>query len=118
MYLKLFFMKTQVTNPDSLTDTEKEILELLKTVMDPEVAVNVVDLGLIYEIHHSIEKNQIHVVTTLSTRGCPLGDTIMNNIKVVIEQQFPGMEVDVELTWEPEWTPDMITEAGRIAIDQ
>ncbi len=108
---------TQAMNPDKLSNTEKEILELLKSVMDPEVAVNVVDLGLIYKIHHNTEEKHIHIVNTLSTRGCPLGDTIMHNIKVVVEQNFPDTKVDVELTWEPEWTPEMITEAGRRAID-
>lgn len=102
---------------DNLSTEETNILELLKTVMDPEVAVNIVDLGLIYEIHYQEERKRIHVVTTLSTRGCPLGDTIMRNIEVVIEDKYPGMDVDVELTWEPEWTPDMITEEGRKAID-
>lgn len=104
-------------NLDNLNTEEKTIFELLKTVMDPEVAVNVVDLGLIYEVHYQEERKRIHVVTTLSTRGCPLGDTIMRNIEVVIEDKYPGMDIDVELTWEPEWTPDMITEDGRKAID-
>ena len=105
-------------NLDSFTPIEKEILELLKSVMDPEVAVNVVDLGLIYEINYHVERKLIHVLMTLSTRGCPLGDTIMRNIEVVIEEKYPGMDVDVELAWEPEWSPDMITEDGRKAIDQ
>ncbi len=76
-----------------------------------------VDLGLIYEVHFQEAQNRIHVVTTLSTRGCPLGDTIMKNIEVVIEAEYPGMDVVVELVWEPEWTPEMITDAGRMAID-
>lgn len=101
----------------NLTHEENKIYELIKTVMDPEVAVNVVDLGLIYEIHYMEKQKRIHVVNTLSTRGCPLGDTIMQNIKVVIENVYPEMDVDVELVWEPEWTPEMITDAGRIAID-
>ena len=105
-------------NLDSLTKTEKDILEELKSVMDPEVAVNVVDLGLIYEIHYKEEQKRIHVVMTLSTRGCPLGDTIMRNIEVVIEDKHPNMDVHVELTWEPEWSPELITDDGRKAIDQ
>ncbi len=104
-------------NLDNLTTEEKKILEIVRTVMDPEIAVNIVDLGLIYEIHYQEERKRIHVITTLSTRGCPLGDTIMQNIEVVIEAEYPGMDVDVELVWEPEWTPDMITEAGNKAIN-
>lgn len=104
-------------NLDKLTTIENTIFELLKTVMDPELAVNIVDLGLIYEVHHNEAEKKIHVVTTLSTRGCPLGDTIMRNIEVVIENEYPSYEIEVELTWEPEWNPDMITEDGKKAID-
>ncbi len=102
-------------NINQLSDKEQEIFELLKEVMDPEVAVNIVDLGLIYEVHYS--ETKIHVVTTLSSRGCPLGDTILRNIEVIIETQYPSHEVTVELTWEPEWTPEFITDAGRAALN-
>lgn len=104
-------------NLDNLSTEEQKILEIIRTVMDPEIAVNVVDLGLIYEVHYQPERKRIHVVQTLSTRGCPLGDTIMQNIQVVIEAGYPGMDVDVELVWEPGWTPDMITEEGNKAIN-
>jgi len=100
-----------------LTDKEKEIAERLKTVVDPEVAVNIVDLGLVYEIEHNEEEKSIRVVMTLSTRGCPLGDTIMQNVEVVLEANYPGYKIDVELVWEPMWSPEMITEAGRQAIE-
>ena len=103
-------------NIHNLTSEEQLIFELLKSVMDPEVAVNIVDLGLIYEVNLMEENKQIHVVMTLSTRGCPLGDTIMQNVEVVIQAKYPEYEVKVELVWEPEWTPDLITSAGKEAI--
>lgn len=101
---------------NNLTKEEQSIFELLKSVMDPEVAVNIVDLGLIYEVNLLEEDKQIHIVMTLSTRGCPLGDTIMQNVEVVIQANYPGYEVKVELVWEPEWTPELITKAGKEAI--
>ncbi|RLD42696.1 MAG: hypothetical protein DRI89_06620 [Bacteroidetes bacterium] len=101
---------------DNLTAEEQPIFELLKTVMDPEVAVNIVDLGLIYEVNLLEDKKEIHVVMTLSTRGCPLGDTIMQNVEVVVEANYPDYKANVELVWEPEWTPELITDAGREAI--
>jgi metal-sulfur cluster biosynthetic enzyme len=103
-------------NIHNLTAEEQTIFELLKTVMDPEVAVNIVDLGLIYEIHKKEDEKQIHVVMTLSTRGCPLGDTIMQNVEVVLQSNYPDYTANVELVWEPEWTPELITDAGREAI--
>lgn len=103
-------------NIHDLTAQEQAILELLKSVMDPEVAVNIVDLGLIYEVHLKEDPKLIHIVMTLSTRGCPLGDTIMQNVEVVLQSNYPEHEAKVDLVWEPEWTPDLITEAGRKVI--
>ena len=106
-----------MSNIHQLTDKEKEIAELLKTVIDPEVAVNIVDLGLIYEIDYNEEEKSIRIIMTLSTRGCPLGDTIMQNVEVVLEANYPGYKIDVELVWEPMWSPEMITDAGKQAIE-
>ncbi len=103
-------------NIHNLTSEEQSIFELLKSVMDPEVAVNIVDLGLIYEVNLLEKNKQIHIVMTLSTQGCPLGDTIMQNVEVVIQTNYPEYDVNVELVWEPEWTPDLITSAGKEAI--
>ncbi len=93
---------------------EDKIYELLKTVIDPEVDVNVVDLGLIYDI--KVDGNDIVVVMTLSTPGCPLGDTIMENISEVIVSNIPDVKVDVQLVWEPTWTPELISPEGKIAL--
>jgi len=103
-------------NIHNLTSEEQSIFKLLHTVMDPEVAVNIADLGLIYEVNLLEDDKQIHIVMTLSTRGCPLGDTIMQNVEVVIKANYPGYDVKVELVWEPEWTPELITSAGKEAI--
>ncbi len=100
-----------------LTDKEKEIAQLLKTVVDPEVAVNIIDLGLVYEINYNEDEQSIGIVMTLSTRGCPLGDTIIQNVEVVLKANFPGIKVDAEVVWEPMWSPEMITEAGREALE-
>ncbi len=101
----------------ALTPKEQEIAQLLKTVVDPEVGVNIVDLGLIYEITMDNETKTIHVVMTLSTRGCPLGDVIIQNVQVVLDANYPDYKNDVELVWEPMWSPEMITEDGKNAID-
>ncbi len=106
-----------MSNIHNLTEKEKEIALILKTVIDPEVALNIFDLGLIYEIHYNEEEKSIKVVMTLSTRGCPLGDTIMQNVEVVLEANYPGHKIDIELVWEPVWSPEMLTEEGRQAIE-
>jgi len=107
-----------MSNIKTLTAKEQEILQLLKTVVDPEVAVNIVDLGLVYEINLKEDKQSIQVIMTMSTRGCPLGDVIVENVQLVIEANYSGYKADVEVVWEPEWSPDLITEAGRKAIEE
>ena len=102
---------------ENLNDKQKEILENLKTVIDPEVALNIVDLGLIYEINIKEEEKLIHILMTLSSRGCPVGDTIMLHIETVTKSKFKGYDVNVELTWEPEWSPDLISYEGKNALD-
>jgi len=93
---------------------EDKVYELLKTVIDPEVDVNIVDLGLIYDI--KVDGNKVVVVMTLSTPGCPLGDTIMENAAHVINANIADVEVDVQLVWEPAWTPDLISPEGKAVL--
>ncbi len=100
-----------------LSDEEKKIAQLLKTVVDPEVAVNIIDLGLVYEIDFKEDEQSIGIVMTLSTRGCPLGDTIIQNVEVVLQANYPGIKVDAEVVWEPMWSPEMITKEGREALE-
>lgn len=95
-----------------MLDLKAKIKENLKTVYDPELNINVVDLGLIYEIVIP-EPRTARIHMTLTTPGCPLHDSIASGIKYCVQ----GMEeidiADVQLTWEPAWTPDMMTEEGK-----
>ena len=101
---------------ENLTDKQQAILERIKTVIDPEVAVNIVDLGLIYEININEDEKLIHIVMTLSARGCPVGDTIIQHVDTVIRANFTEYDVNVELVWEPQWSPELITDAGKAAL--
>ncbi len=103
---------------DNLSTTELEILEEIKLVIDPEVEINVVDLGLIYKIKHNEAEKEIDIDATLSARGCPVGDTILMQIETVVQEAFPGYTVNVELVWEPRWTPEMITAEGKAALNR
>ena len=101
---------------DNLSEVELDILDAISTVPDPEVGVNIVDLGLIYEVDHNEDDKKIHVIMTLSARGCPVGDAILQHVQTVVENVFPGYTVSVELVWEPVWTPALITEAGKAEL--
>jgi metal-sulfur cluster biosynthetic enzyme len=100
----------------TIEQVEKEILVELKEVMDPELMVNVVDLGLIYSVTVSPDTFKVSVVMTLTSKGCPLGDVIIQEIEHTIFRMYPGIQTDVQLVWEPEWSSDMISEDGHVAM--
>lgn len=91
---------------------EIEILELLKNVMDPELEINIVDLGLIYEITYNGETN-IDIEMTFSTPSCPLGDTIVTNVKETIQQKHPGFNTKIEIVFDPPWSVELVSEDGK-----
>jgi metal-sulfur cluster biosynthetic enzyme len=91
--------------------THEAIVEKLRTVFDPEIAVNIYDLGLIYEL--KIDGQEIFVKASLTSPACPVGDYIMAQIDERI-REVPGVaKVEVELTFEPPWDLKKVTEEGR-----
>ncbi|WP_210367803.1 metal-sulfur cluster assembly factor [Bacillus sp. REN3] len=95
----------------------EKIKENLKTVYDPELNINVVDLGLIYDID-ILEPGAARILMTLTTPGCPLHDSILSGIKYCVEGMEEFSAVDVQLTWEPAWSPERMTEEGRRMLQQ
>jgi metal-sulfur cluster biosynthetic enzyme len=96
---------------DGLRD---EIMAALKQVNDPELGINVVDLGLIYEV--DIRGDTVHVEYTLTTMGCPIGPLIEQQIQQVIEPIEGVKNVDAEMTLTPPWTPDKMSEEAKAAL--
>lgn len=95
-----------------MTELKKKIRENLKTVIDPELNINVVDLGLIYDIDIP-EQRSARILMTLTTPGCPLHDSIASGIKYCVLGMEEIDQADVQITWEPAWTPDMMTDDGK-----
>jgi metal-sulfur cluster biosynthetic enzyme len=99
----------------SLLISEGTVREALREVIDPELGVNVVDLGLIYGI--AVDGQRVRVTMTLTTPGCPLHDTITEAVNEAVPFYIPGVEsVDVNLVWDPPWSPEMMTEVGKQEI--
>ncbi|MFB6209450.1 MAG: metal-sulfur cluster assembly factor [Candidatus Nanohaloarchaea archaeon] len=90
---------------------EEDVREQLKNVIDPELDINIVDLGLIYEIDVDDEDN-ISILMTLTTPGCPLHSVFDEMVKKEISKLEVGV-IDVELTFEPRWTPDKMSDDAR-----
>lgn len=86
--------------------TEEEVREALKEVIDPEIGLNIVDLGLVYNITVDPSERTVHIQMTLTSPGCPLGPIIQTEAHAAVTQQFPAIrDVDVELVWSPPWDP-------------
>lgn len=97
---------------EEITLFELELLEVLKNVMDPEIEINIVDLGLIYELNFDGE-NQVNINLTFSTPSCPLGETIISNIKETIAQKHPLFSTNVTVVFEPKWSTALISNEGK-----
>jgi len=85
--------------------TTELVRKALKGVKDPELGLNVVDIGLIYDVAVS-EAGDVHITMSLTSPGCPSGPEIMGDVKQVVGELDGVNSVEVELVWEPYWTPD------------
>ncbi len=92
--------------------TEDEVRRVLKTVVDPEFGLSVIDLGLIYELK-IIDGKKVYIKMTLTTPMCPLANAIVADVYQKVKE-IPGVEdVDIELSFDPPWSPDMMTPEAR-----
>lgn len=91
--------------------TEEAVLDILKNVYDPEIPVNVVDLGLVYDVH--VDGDVVTVKMTLTAPGCPAHVDIARAAEMAIETLDGVREAHVDMVWDPPWTPERITDEGR-----
>jgi metal-sulfur cluster biosynthetic enzyme len=99
-------------NGDGLT--ADRVLEALKNVFDPELGINIVDLGLVYDV--AISGGDVHVEYALTTMGCPIGPLIEQQMQAILTQ-LPGVgSVDSEMVLRPPWTPEMMSEEAKAAL--
>ncbi|RQH09623.1 metal-sulfur cluster assembly factor [Paraburkholderia dinghuensis] len=92
--------------------SESEIREALRYVIDPEVGVNIVDLGLVYRVDVSPEMLEIDIAPT--SPACPMGEVILDDAREVVDALTPAsMAINIKLVWEPPWDPAMMTDAAR-----
>lgn len=94
---------------------EEQVIKALQTVYDPEIPLNVYDLGLIYNISIS-ESNDVAVQMTLTAPGCPVAGHIVAQVEQAIRSLEAAHEVDVELVWEPAWTQDRMSDEAKLEL--
>ena len=95
---------------------EEKVIDMLKTVYDPEIPVNVYDLGLIYRIELSDDLTQLDVDMTMTAPSCPMADFILEDVRQKLESIEGLTTVNVNLVFEPEWSQDMMTEEAKLEM--
>lgn len=88
-------------------------LGALKFVIDPEIGLNVVDLGLVYQIDFDEVEKKVFCAHSLTTQFCPMGETINNGVTNALQQTFPEYKIETEITFDPPWNVSKISEEGR-----
>lgn len=108
-------MNTVITNnPEKC----QEALAALHQVTDPEIGLNIIDLGLLYQIDFDEDDKQVFVSMTLTTQFCPMGDSIRSNAVMALQNVFPQYRIHLELVFDPPWTAERISEQGREFLNQ
>jgi len=91
--------------------TDELVLETLRQVIDPEIGINIVDLGLVY--NYAYADGKLTVTMTLTTPGCPMHDSIADGVKNILLSLDGVTDVDVQVVWDPPWHPSMMSETAR-----
>lgn len=95
--------------------TEETVLDALRVVIDPEIGLDIVTLGMVYEVTIAPE-GKVTIEMTLTSRGCPLGPVITQGVQDAAGRVEGVSQVEVELVWEPAWSPDLIEPEARKAL--
>jgi len=102
--------------PEPAADLNERIVSALRTVFDPEIPVNVHDLGLIYGLDIA-EGGVVNISMTLTAPNCPMAEQIVRDVERKVREVADVTDVTVEIVWEPKWNPDMMSEAAQLELE-
>jgi len=99
-----------------MSDIKNKVIEVVKKIFDPEIPVNIYELGLIYKIDVD-EKNKVNVDMTLTSPNCPVAESLPNEVKENIKKVEGVSDVNLNLVWEPPWDKDKMSEAAKLELN-
>ena len=99
-----------------MSDFKNKVIEEVKKIYDPEIPVNIYDLGLIYKIE-VVEKNKVNIDMTLTSPNCPVAESLPKEVKDNIMKIEGVSDVNLNLVWEPPWTKDKMSEAAKLELN-
>lgn len=91
--------------------TQKQVLAKLREVLDPEIGINIVDLGLVYEVN--VKNSQVTIKMTFTTPACPLLGYLVNEVQSKVRELKGVSDVQVQFAWEPRWTPERMSKEAK-----
>jgi metal-sulfur cluster biosynthetic enzyme len=94
--------------------TRDDVVEALRQVEDPELGMDIVELGLLYDVE--VEDSKVKIVYSLTSMGCPAGPMIQQNVEEVVRSMPEVSDVETELTWDPPWTPDKMSDDAKFIL--
>ena len=92
----------------------EQVRTCLESVIDPELGLNIVDLGLVYPI--DVGEDGIRVEMTLTTPGCPMAKMILANVEQILRERFPDTKIDIKLVWDPPWSPEQMSDSAKESL--
>jgi FeS assembly SUF system protein len=99
-----------------MSDIKSKVIEEIKKIYDPEIPVNIYELGLIYKIDVD-EKNNVNIDMTLTSPNCPVAESLPNDVKNNIKKVEGVSDVNLNLVWEPPWDKDKMSEAAKLELN-
>jgi FeS assembly SUF system protein len=102
-------------NTDEKLELEKRIIEVLKTIFDPEIPVNIYELGLIYEVNLS-DDHVAHITMTLTAPNCPMADELVEEVRYKVTGAKGVKDCDLKLTFNPPWNKSMLSDAAKLEL--
>ena len=99
-----------------MTELKSKVIEEIKKIFDPEIPVNIYELGLIYKIEID-QKSKVNIDMTLTSPNCPVAESLPNEVKENIKKIDGVSDVDLNLVWEPPWDKDKMSEAARLELN-
>ena len=94
--------------------SKEDVFEALRAVEDPELGMDIVELGLLYDVE--VEGPKVKVIHTLTSMGCPVGPMIQENIDQIARSMPEVEDVEVELTWDPPWSPEKMSDDAKFIL--
>jgi metal-sulfur cluster biosynthetic enzyme len=94
--------------------TREDVFEALRAVEDPELGMDIVELGLLYDVE--VEGPRVKVIHTLTSMGCPVGPMIQENVDQIVRSMPDVEDVEVELTWDPPWSPEKMSDDAKFIL--